>query len=141
MKSPMAHTQEMLEEIDASNSLRGKSIEVVDDVWLSPDIGSMTPKTIAACSIYVASRFPEVDAQVAQTELASVADSSANTIEANWATIYEIYTGKSIPDGHSIDSEQSEASPDTDREESWRRKIRREEFPETGQNNSEDGEN
>jgi hypothetical protein len=128
----------MLEEIEADNPLRGKSIDIVDGVWLSPEIGSMTPKSVAACSIYVASRFPDVDAEVTQTEMASVADCSTNTVETNWETIYEVYTGESILDGRSVDLEQSEPTRGSDRDESWRRTVLREEFPETGQNNRED---
>jgi hypothetical protein len=129
----------MLEEMEADNTLRGKSLDVVDTVWLSSEIGSITPKTIAACSIYVASRFPDVDAKIAQTEIASVADLSTATIESNWETIYEIYTGESIPDGRSLEFERSGTARGSDQDESWRRKVLREEFPEPDKDSNEDG--
>jgi hypothetical protein len=56
MQSLIEQTREMLEEMEADNTLCGKSLDVVDTVWLSSEIGSITPKTIAARSIYVASR-------------------------------------------------------------------------------------
>lgn len=134
----MSQAREMLEEFDTDNILRGKSIDVVDTVWLSSEIGGMTPKSIAACSIYVASRFPDVDAEITQTEIASVADLSTATIESNWETIYEIYTGDSIPDGRSLEFERSGTARGSDHDESWRRKILREEFPEPDKGNNKD---
>lgn len=62
---------------------------------------------------------PGVDTEIAQTEIASVADPSTATIESNWETIYEIYTEDLIPDGRSLELKESGTARGSDQNESW----------------------
>lgn len=75
---PIQYVEEYLEDLDASNQLRTRALEIIEKIQDTPVISGVNPRSSAAAAIYNAGI--DVGEKITQAEIAEIADVTEVTI-------------------------------------------------------------